>query len=388
MKYSAMKTQGLPKRLGVIEAIGLGIGAMIGGTIYAGSGIAMRITEGAADVAFLLAAIVASLAAYSYAKLCTILPDSGGSYSIVNGILGEKAGLLICLCQLLAYITASSFYAYMAAEYVELFVNLDKILIALILLLIITLLNLCGAKESGLVELIISSVKILVLVVIIAKASQLITPSLPQVKTSPLRLLEAASLLFLGFEGFEVIASASGELVNPERDAKLAIFASLTIVSLIYIFIAILSRSMSAYNEYTLLAALGERALGSAGVMSVTASAVLSAFTALNANMFVVSRLLYALGRDGVIPSIFSVTGRRGIPILAIITSAILSGLLIIFGSLRLLLGLANLMFFVIFIAVSIAAFEAGFRSVPLLAIITLSIFALFSLRNVVFLPH
>ena len=276
----------------------------------------------------------------------------------------------------------------MAAEYVELFVNLDKILIALILLLIITLLNLCGAKESGLVELIISSVKILVLVVIIAKASQLITPSLPQVKTSPLRLLEAASLLFLGFEGFEVIASASGELVNPERDAKLAIFASLTIVSLIYIFIAILSRSMSAYNEYTLLAALGERALGSAGVMSVTASAVLSAFTALNANMFVVSRLLYALGRDGVIPSIFSVTGRRGIPILAIITSAILSGLLIIFGSLRLLLGLANLMFFVIFIAVSIAAFEAGFRSVPLLAIITLSIFALFSLRNVVFLPH
>lgn len=144
-----MKEGGLERRLGVLEAAGLGIGATVGGTIHAGTGIAMKISGGAADITYLIAAAVASLIAYSYAKLSSVVTDSGGSYSIVSKIVGTRAGMFVCVAQLAAYTTASAFYAIMAAEYVGSALGLSKPEIALSMLAIVVALNVVGARERS-----------------------------------------------------------------------------------------------------------------------------------------------------------------------------------------------------------------------------------------------
>jgi len=260
-----MKEKDLRRRLGVLEATGLGIGAMIGGTIYAGTGIAMRISGGAADIAYLVAATIASLIAYSYAKLGGIVADSGGSYSIVSKIVGTRAGILVCTLQLAAYTIASAFYAVMAAEYASVALGLPEQEIALLMLATVVLLNVAGARESGLVEALISGLKLSILASIACYAAIVLRPSV----TPPrgiVELFEASSMLFLGFEGFEVIASASGEMANPQRDVKVATAASLAAVGAVYTLLAYASRGLAEYGEYTILASLASSILGRVGV--------------------------------------------------------------------------------------------------------------------------
>ncbi len=354
-----MKEKDLRRRLGVLEATGLGIGAMIGGTIYAGTGIAMRISGGAADIAYLVAATIASLIAYSYAKLGGIVADSGGSYSIVSKIVGTRAGILVCTLQLAAYTIASAFYAVMAAEYASVALGLPEQEIALLMLATVVLLNVAGARESGLVEALISGLKLSILASIACYAAIVLRPSV----TPPrgiVELFEASSMLFLGFEGFEVIASASGEMANPQRDVKVATAASLAAVGAVYTLLAYASRGLAEYGEYTILASLASSILGRVGVCVVAAGAVLSAFTALNANVYTVSRLLYALGRDGLAPRYLALTWRGRSPPLAVAVAGTMACALALTGALKALLALSNLFFLAIFASVSYAAIKAG----------------------------
>ena len=147
-----MSGGGLRRRLGVVEVVGLRVGAMIGGTIYAGTGIAMVLSGGAADFAYLVAACLAFLVAYSYVVLCEDFADSGGSYSFVSGVLGVGVGAVTSFLQLVAYTVASAFYAVMAAEYLRVSLNVPRELACPLLLAVVTGLNVVGAKENGLVQ--------------------------------------------------------------------------------------------------------------------------------------------------------------------------------------------------------------------------------------------
>ncbi|RLF00999.1 MAG: hypothetical protein DRJ57_00120 [Thermoprotei archaeon] len=92
----------LAKSLGLLEVVGLCIGVMIGGTIYAALGIVSVESGGRGVIAFALAALIAGLVGYSYAELGSRRPDSGGSYAVVAVSLGGIAALLTAAFQLLA----------------------------------------------------------------------------------------------------------------------------------------------------------------------------------------------------------------------------------------------------------------------------------------------
>ena len=365
----------LEKRLSVIEAVGLGVGAMIGGTIYAGTGIAMTLSGGAADIAYLLAAALAFLVANSYIVLCKDLADSGGSYSLVSKVLGEKAGTLASILQLTAYTIASAFYAVMASEYLFVSLGAPKDCACLALIAIVTALNILGAKESGMLEALISGIKVSILLVVALYAAVVLKPPLTPPREL-VGLVKASSILFLGFEGFEVIASASGEMVNPQRDVKVAMVASLGIVGATYMLLAYASRSLTSYHEAAILTSLSSVLLGDAGLYVITAGAILSAFTALNANVYTVSRLLYALGRDGHAPRSLAHTWRGRSPIASVVLAGCMAAALAISGKLKLLLALSSLSFMAIFALVSLAAFKARRGLAPIASLAGLTLFS------------
>jgi amino acid transporter len=68
-----------PGKLGTFSTLSIGIGGMVGGGIFAVTGLTIEVTKGAAPVAFLIAGLVALLTSYSYLKLTLAFPGEGGT---------------------------------------------------------------------------------------------------------------------------------------------------------------------------------------------------------------------------------------------------------------------------------------------------------------------
>jgi len=104
--------------LGTFSTLSIGIGGMVGGGIFAVTGLAIEVTRGAAPIAFLIAGIVALLSSYSYLKLTLRYPGEGGTVEFLNrafgiGLLTGSANILL----LLSYVVLIAVYAYAFGSY-------------------------------------------------------------------------------------------------------------------------------------------------------------------------------------------------------------------------------------------------------------------------------
>ncbi len=78
------------RNIGLLSAISIGIGGMVGGGIFAVLGEAVSLAHGATPVAFLVAGIIAILTAYSYAKLSVKHQSRGGTVYFVDMAFGHN----------------------------------------------------------------------------------------------------------------------------------------------------------------------------------------------------------------------------------------------------------------------------------------------------------
>ena len=74
-------------KLGTLSTLSIGIGGMVGGGIFAVTGLTVEITKGSAPIAFLLAGLVALLTSYSYLKLTLRYPGEGGTVAFLVIVL-------------------------------------------------------------------------------------------------------------------------------------------------------------------------------------------------------------------------------------------------------------------------------------------------------------
>ena len=345
----------LSKDLGVLEGIGLGVGTIIGGTIYSALGIAAEITGGHPELAFLASFLVALLVAKVYSEVVSKKPSSGGTYSVVNDGLGKILGIPTAVMQFFGYSVASAFYAWVFSDYLTAVVDGDPRIISTLVILSLTLVLALGAKESGRFTLVLSAFKVLVLLLVGLLALTFMgvdyNPSLP----SPPSVAKAAFVIFFGFEGFEVIASASEEMKNPEKDIPLSMFGSLGLVLVVYIILALSVSHLRAYSEKTILLSLADMVLNGPGVLLVLAGSLTSTTTAALSSLYVSSRLLYRLSVEGKLPRSFGRTWRRGSPWLAAAASGLFAVLLAQSGTTLVLIKWASLCFIALFLLVSIS---------------------------------
>ena len=76
-------------KIGLLEAVSIGIGGMVGGGIFAVLGLAVSLAKGATSAAFLIAGALALITAYSYSRLSVAYPDKGGTVRFVNEGFGR-----------------------------------------------------------------------------------------------------------------------------------------------------------------------------------------------------------------------------------------------------------------------------------------------------------
>ena len=303
--------------MGYWEVVSIGIGGMVGGGIFAVLGLSVALTHGGAPLAFLLAGIVALVTSYSYTKLSVTFPSQGGTVAFLDRAFG--AGLLTGGTNVLlwiSYIVMLSLYAYAFGSYgASLFPasshELWKHILISVSIISLTGLNLLSARLIGEAESWIVLVKLVILIFFVAVSIWGIDVARlePAEWSSPVQVVAGGMIIFLAYEGFELIANSAQDVRTPDKTLPRAYYSAVGFVILLYVLIAIvtvgtlpISKIMNA-RDYA-LAEAARPLLGQTGFLLIAVAAMLSTASAINATLYGTARLSYIIAKDGELPSI------------------------------------------------------------------------------------
>jgi amino acid transporter len=302
-------------QLSYLEVVSIGIGGMVGGGIFAVLGLAVQLAHGGTPEAFFLAGMVALLTSYSYAHLSVKYPSAGGTVEFLNQAFGTGmiTGTLNILLWI-SYMVMLSLYAFAFGSYGASFFPPAYHLLAkhgLIsgVILVFTFINVLGATAVGDSEQWIVLVKVLILLLFVGAGAWTIeTRRLMVSSWTPLpKLVAGGMIIFLAYEGFELIANAGGNVKQPEAILPRAYYVSVIFVILLYVAVAAVTvgnlplSDIIAHKEYA-LAVSAKPFLGQAGFTLIAVAALLSTASAINATLYGAARISYVIARDGELP--------------------------------------------------------------------------------------
>ncbi|MFB6309575.1 MAG: amino acid permease [Salinirussus sp.] len=318
----------LAKDLGLLSALTIGVGTMIGAGIFVLPGQAAAAAGPAVALSFVIGGVISLFTALSASELGTAMPKAGGSYYYVNHALGPLAGSIAGWGNWMGLAFASAFYTLGFGEYLVTFLPLPAIALgpvglsayqvgALLAGLAFVVINYIGAKETGGVQIVIVTllVGILTLFSILgfmqADVSTL-RPLFPPETGGATAVLPATGLVFVSFLGFAKITTVAEELKNPGRNLPLAVVGSVVIVTTMYAVIMVVLMGVINWRqlgpEFTTTPVLdvAEIAFGTVGIATVgvgmlTFAGLLATASSANASILASSRINFAMGRDKLI---------------------------------------------------------------------------------------
>ena len=303
-------------KIGFWGVVAIGVGGMVGGGIFAVLGLAVQLAHGGTPLAFALAGVVALLTTYSYAKLSVAYPSRGGTVTFLDRVFGSGmlTGSLNVLLWL-SYVVMLSLYAFAFGSYGATFLPQEWQGIgthALISLSVITIggLNLLSADLIGRAESWIVGLKVAILLffvgagVIGVNSAQLA----PGTWSPPLQLAAGGMIIFLAYEGFELIANTAHDVRDVARTLPRAYFTAVGFVIALYVLVSLVTVGNLTLDRIVAARdfALAEAArpfLGQAGFTLIAVAAMLSTASAINATLYGAARLSYCIARDGELPA-------------------------------------------------------------------------------------
>ncbi|MFI8424050.1 APC family permease [Streptomyces sp. NPDC085479] len=297
----------LHRRLGVSDAVLIGLGSMIGAGIFASLAPAARAAGSGLLIGLALAAVVASCNATSSARLAALYPASGGTYVYGRERLGDFWGYLAGWAFVVGKTASCAAMALTVGAYVW---PGQAHAVAVAAVVALTAVNYAGVRKSALLTRIIVAVVLTVLAAVVVAsltsgstdAARLDVGS----EATPGGVLQAAGLLFFAFAGYARIATLGEEVRDPARTIPRAIPVALGITLVVYAAVAV-----------SVLLVLGPDGLAAAGapltdaaraagaewlVPVVRAGAAVAALGSLLALVLEVSRTTFAMARDHHLP--------------------------------------------------------------------------------------
>jgi amino acid transporter len=307
------------KSISLLSAVSIGIGGMIGAGIFSVLGIATTIAGNLVYISFIIGGSIALLSTYSYAKLGTKYPSSGGAVEFLiegfgNGILSGGFNFLLWF----GYIFALGVYAEAFGNYAATFFPPDPSglivnIFSVSIILIFTAINLLGPKAVGKSETLIVAIKVAILVLFAVLGLFFIKPSLLSMShtVNSSDILTGAALLFLGYEGFGLINNTAEDIENPQKNIPRALYISVISVILIYVFVSIVvvgnlsMLEISKTADYA-LAAAAEPFAGTLGFTIIALAALFSTASAINATLYGGANVSYLMAKKGELPKYFN----------------------------------------------------------------------------------
>lgn len=376
----------LSKELGLKEALGIAVGALIGGGVFSVLGIVINNTGPMAFLSFILAGVVSSFTAYSYVHLALRYPKAGGAFIYAQQAFKKKwfsgfIGIILWF----GYTFSISLYAMTFGRYLgevlpifgekvlwefhppfgafDYTVTSSAFIYQLISILLFIGLNMLGVKESSRAQnlLVLAKVSILVFYIItgifaVQKANFSLSSTFGQ---TIIPVITSSVLIFVSMEGFEILSNSVEEMKNPERDLPIGMYLSIIIVLILYVSVAvitvgILGSDVGEMGEVILTHAARQSFLKETGAIIMAIAAIISAASAINATLMGSSRLSYMLSHERIIPKAFAkISPKTRVPMRAIFISGILSMIFVLLFSLEVVAMAASVIFMIIFGAVN-----------------------------------
>ncbi len=326
--------QKLVQSLNLVDVVMLGIAAMIGGSIFVLTGPAIGLAGTAVILALIINAGITLFTAMGYAELGSALPEAGGGYLWVREGLPRPNAFFSGWMAWFAHIVAGSLYSVGFGSFVSgllqmmvivdhntaTLIHLDKI-IALISIITIGFVNIRGISETGKAGTIVTIVQL-------GSILSLIIAGLWTMNTHPYwasnfkdflpngfgGLVSAMGLMFIAFEGYEIIVQTGDEVKNTKRNLPRAIFISLGLVVVLYCLVAFVSigavHLLSNAPSWKFIGENGDLGISKAaeffipyGGIVVLIGGIVSTLAALNATTFSSSRVAFAMGKHYNLPA-------------------------------------------------------------------------------------
>ena len=331
--------------IGVGSAASIGIGGMVGAGIFAILGLAATTTQGAVPIAFVIGGVIALVTAHCYGKLSVAYPDKGGTVAYLDRAYGATAftGILNVLL-VLSYVVMIGFYASAFGRFGATFFNDSELSRHVLITGVVFALAFVNVVGTGLVVKygnFANAVKLLLLAgfVVIGLVGGDVDFGRFAVSewVSPVPLIAGAMVIFLNYEGFEMIANVSSD-VPEEKRAKVmpqAFYGSVLIVIALYVLISIVAvgslstAAIESAGEFA-LAEAAESMIGSAGFTIIVVAALLATSSAINATLFSSARITFALASEREMPKeLGTLVREQPLPALAFVcvTGALLANL-------------------------------------------------------------
>ncbi|HEX9979866.1 MAG TPA: APC family permease [Flavobacterium sp.] len=354
------KTNPLKKVLGLAFGLAVITGSTIGvGILRTPGSIASLLPNATLIISCWIAiGIYIALSASSYAELTTMMPKAGGAYNYIKRAFGNYAGFVTGWFDFLCNAIAPAYFCIVLSEYSAMVfptVRNSQSVVALGFLTIFTLLNLPGVKSGSAIQKFTSALKIILFIILIAGCF-LYNPSREKQVISDqlisggiwIGLFKSLQLIMGTYDGWMSVSFFAEEDHDPARNIPRSYLFGAVSIAILYILInaAILYvLPVEAIAKSPLAASdAAAVAFGKWSGTLMTAVAIFSLVSILNAYMMIPSRILFGLGRDGFFFRASTVVNKGGTPYYALLICYVFAFILILISSFEQLFGLAVVM--------------------------------------------
>lgn len=333
----AQKTSHLQRHLGLAELIFLGVGSIVGTGIFTITGVgASQYAGPAITISIIIAAICVTMSALFFAEFSSRLPHSGGVYRYLYTVFGEYPAWIAGWFMMIEFAGAISTAASGWGEYLKAFLKTFGIslptalsgpfnpakgtyidIVSVLLLLCVTALVVLGVQTVLRFNSVLVIFKLAVLIIFIALGLTAINTQnwsdfapfgFGQIYGGKVGIMAGASLMFFAFLGFESISMAADETKEPQKKIPQGIFFSIGLTTLLYVLVTLVLTGTVHYTKLNtadvvpfVLRSIGFPLVGN--IVSVVV--ILTLVTVCISMMFALSRVIYNVSCDGLLPEQF-----------------------------------------------------------------------------------
>ncbi len=313
------------------DLIFLGIGAIIGAGIFVLTGIVAATQAGPAIIfSYIVAGFACAFSALAYAELSSTIGGCGSAYGYAYAGFGELIAWIVGWDLLLEYMISvpavSAGWSSYGNDLLKVIgIHLPEALthtpamggvfdvLAFSIIMLISFLLAIGVKSSARINTLMVITKLVVIGLFIIVASSNVTPE----NWNPLMpfgwsgVVHGAALIFFAYIGFDAVSTAAEEAINPQRDIPIGILSSLLVCTLLYIIVSGLLTGIVHYSTLNVASPISH-ALIMIGYPTVAGFVGVGALAGLTTVMLVLyyglTRIIFAMSRDGLLPKFFAHT--------------------------------------------------------------------------------
>jgi APA family basic amino acid/polyamine antiporter len=357
----ADKHQGAAGELLRILGIGFGLAVVIGGIVGQGIMRTPGIVAGALPSeawvlgAWALGGLLILVDACATVELGASVPRSGGPYVFAARAFGPTAGAMVGWADALSYTFGMSYVSVVFAEYAQrlgIGTMLPTGALAVLLIAVLGAINWTGTKTSGRSQIVGTALKgigltLLVLALWLTPARGAALSSAPHALAPVVTVAAigtAMRAVAVTYGGWNAAVYCSEEMCQPERNIVRVTFGGILLVLVLYLTVNgalfhALSREQIAASNLP-VADAAAAALGPVSGKVITILAILSVVAICNLMVMFVSRIVFAMARNGILPAFLTRVPKSGTPRMALLCTTAIAAFLASSGSYERLIAL------------------------------------------------